>query len=69
MEFIKKHWKAVLFAIFLIATGIGTLGAWGGLADEGTSKVAHTFWDLMRVLGPVGFIGSILWYSKSKNHW
>jgi hypothetical protein len=66
MNFIKKHWKALLFILFefaCLALAIGGIG-W---TDYAETKFWQVGWVILAILGVFGFIGGMWWMNNQKN--
>lgn len=66
MTFIKKHWRAILFVLYLVACLTLVIGSLGW-TDYAKTPFWWTFWDIAVWPGLLGFIGGIWWFSKQKD--
>lgn len=67
LEFVKKHWRGILFVTYLFICAF-VLGI-GGLILQDYAKTPFwwNFWTVSPIAGVIGFIGGVWWFSKQKN--
>jgi hypothetical protein len=66
LNFLKEHWRAVLFVLYLVACLVLTIGSliWTDIAK---TSFWWTFWEITPWIGGIGFISGCYWFSKQKN--
>jgi hypothetical protein len=68
INFIKKWWHAILFIAALLICLTLCLGGIGW-TDYAKTPFWWNFWIWAAVLGGIGFIGLIFWFSSTNNKW
>lgn len=67
MNYIKKHWRGILFTLYLVIMLF--VLCIGGLILQDYAKTPFwwNFWTYSPIVGVIGFVGGIYWFSKQKN--
>lgn len=63
-----KHLKATLFVILLVGLVFFSVMGWV-FTDYAESKFWQTAWVVIALASIPAFIGSIVWFSKSRKKW
>lgn len=66
MNYLKKHWRAILFVIGLLIMATVSVMGWYW-TEVAKTKFWWTFWVVAALLCLPGFVGAIAWFGSQKN--